>query len=66
MTDEQQTGRPHRIDVSLTDEEFTAVEGWRAANSLVSSHEAARELIQLGLLSEIRRIYLSSASRKRE
>ena len=50
-----------RIEVPLTDEELAAVEGWRKANALSSVESAARQLIRLGLLSEIGRIYHSAS-----
>lgn len=50
-----------RIEVPLTDEEHAAVQGWRQANGLGSTESAARQLIRLGLLSEIGRIYQVSA-----
>lgn len=46
-----------RIDVLLSAEEMAALEGWRKANSVSSTSDAVRELIRMGLLSEIGRIY---------
>lgn len=58
---------PHQIgdsiEVALKEEELAALEGWRAANQLPSREAAARRLIQLGLLSEIGKIYQNSAQK---
>ena len=43
--------------IRLSTEELAAVEGWRRANMLDSRADALRELVRLGLLSEIGRIY---------
>jgi len=45
------------IVISLNDEELAAVEGWRAANLLDTKTEAIRELVRLGLLSEIAKVH---------
>ncbi len=45
------------IKVSLANEELAAVEGWRAANLIDSVPDAVRELVRLGLLSEIARVH---------
>ena len=50
--------------VRLTEEEFAAIEGWRRANRFASRDEAMRELIRLGLLSEIGRIYRAVTRRQ--
>lgn len=47
------------VVVPLNEEERAAVEGWRAANALETSADAVRELVRLGLLSEIARAYRS-------
>lgn len=47
------------ILVPLSDEELSAVEGWRKANNVESREDAIRALVRLGLLSEIGRIYQS-------
>ena len=47
------------INVELSDEELAAVEGWRRANDLDSHGAAVRQLVRLGLLNEIGRIYRS-------
>ncbi len=53
-------------EVRLNDEELAAVEGWRQANMFGSRAEALRELVRLGLLSEIGRIYRAAAECKRD
>lgn len=45
------------VSVVLTGEQAAAVEGWRVANNIASRPEAVRELVKLGLLSEIGRVY---------
>ena len=47
----------HRVEVLLNDEELAAVDGWRCANLLHSNREALRELVRLGLLSEIAKLH---------
>lgn len=47
---------PNAIAVALDDEELAAVEGWRAANLIASLPDAVRELVRLGLLSEIAKV----------
>jgi len=47
---------PSSIPVPLDDEELAAVEGWRAANLITSLPDAVRELVRLGLLSEIAKV----------
>lgn len=47
------------VSVELSDEELAAVEGWRRANDLDSHSAAVRQLVRLGLLNEIGRIYQS-------
>jgi len=49
--------REHRLEVSLSEEQRAAVEGWRAANRIGSCEEAVKELVRIGLLSEIALIY---------
>ncbi|MEL7468898.1 MAG: hypothetical protein AAFN27_10620 [Pseudomonadota bacterium] len=51
-----------RIVVPLNAEELAAVEGWRRANELDSQETAIRQLVRLGLLNEISRIYQSVTS----
>lgn len=47
----------HRFEVLLDDEQLAAVEGWRSANLIPTRPEALRELVRLGLLSEIAKIH---------
>lgn len=47
----------HHVIVSLNDEQFAAVEGWRRAHGMIGQPEALGELVRLGLLSEIAKIY---------
>lgn len=44
------------IAVALDHEELAAVEGWRAANLVASLPDAVRELVRIGLLSEIAKV----------
>lgn len=46
-----------RVEVTLTEEQFAALEGWRSANRVGDRSEAVRELVRIGLLSEIGRVY---------
>ena len=57
MKDDGHAQSANRIEIYLKDEELAALEGWRAANQLPNHAAAARQLIQLGLLSEIGKIY---------
>lgn len=59
LRDKFGNGEGHKINVSvtLTGEQAAAVEGWRAANRLESQADAVRELVRIGLLTEIGRIY---------
>ncbi|MEM7055985.1 MAG: hypothetical protein AAF557_00215 [Pseudomonadota bacterium] len=50
-----------RIEVPLTEEELAAVVGWQKANDLASRETAVRQLVRLGLLSEIGRVFRESA-----
>ncbi|WP_170130428.1 hypothetical protein [Afifella marina] len=43
--------------MTLTDEQLAAAEGWRSARGIPERSEALGELIRLGLLSEISRVY---------
>ena len=45
------------INISLPYEELAAVEGWRAANLIASLPDAVRELVRIGLLSEIAKVH---------
>jgi hypothetical protein len=51
------TERRINVTIELTGEQAAAVEGWSAANRISSHKEAVRELVRIGLLSEIGRIY---------
>lgn len=59
MNDESQQIGAKRIEIPLSDEEISAVDGWRKANGVGSREAAVRQLLRLGLLSEIGRIYQS-------
>ncbi len=51
-------GEPrHRFIVNLTDEQLAAAEGWRLAHGITDQSEALAELVRLGLLSEIAKLY---------
>jgi len=47
----------HNLEILLNNEQMAAVEGWRAANRIETREEAVQELVRIGLLSEIGRIY---------
>lgn len=47
----------HLVLVSLNDEQYAAVEGWRAARGIDNQPEALGELVRIGLLSEIAKIF---------
>jgi len=47
----------HLVLVTLDDEQYAAMEGWRAARGIADQPEAIGELVRIGLLSEIARIY---------
>ncbi|WP_224405597.1 hypothetical protein [Afifella sp. IM 167] len=47
----------HCLVVALSDEQYAAAEAWRSANGIEDPSEALGELVRLGLLSEIARIY---------
>ncbi|MBK1623725.1 hypothetical protein CKO32_09135 [Afifella marina DSM 2698] len=51
------SGAVHKVVVTLTDEQLAAAEGWRSARGIPERSEALGELIRLGLLSEISRVY---------
>ncbi len=53
----------HTVTVFLDDEELAAVKGWAAANNMISVSDAARELLRLGLLSEVAETYRRVAMR---
>lgn len=50
-------GNAIKVALELTGEQAAALEGWRVANRIESHPEAVRELVRIGLLSEIGRIY---------
>lgn len=50
-------GSRHKVLVSISDELIAAVEGWRSAHGLTDQSEALGELVRLGLMSEIAKIY---------
>ncbi|MGY6710532.1 MAG: hypothetical protein ACXIVF_19590 [Rhizobiaceae bacterium] len=54
---EVSNGRAQSVQVALNAEQLAAVEGWRAANRIDTREEAVQELVRIGLLSEIARIY---------
>ncbi|MEM7507850.1 MAG: hypothetical protein AAF415_14000 [Pseudomonadota bacterium] len=60
--------RDTSLSIELSDEELAALEGWRKANRVQSLETATRELLRLGLLSEIGRTYrnLKSSSTQEE
>lgn len=60
--EEREVSRFRHVEVTLTDEQFAAVEGWRAANRVRDRSDAVRELVRIGLLSEIARVYRMVAS----
>ena len=45
------------ISVTLNSAEAAAVEGWRKANNVATTSLALRELVRLGLLSELSDAY---------
>lgn len=51
------TSRRYRVLVTLNYEQLAAAEGWRAAHGIPDQAEALGELIRLGLLSEVAKIY---------
>ena len=50
-------GRRYSVLVELNHEQMAAAEGWRAAHGFSDQAEAYGELIRLGLLSEVAKIY---------
>lgn len=51
------TPKRHHLLVTMNDELIAAVEGWRSAHGLSEQSEALGELVRLGLMSEIAKIY---------
>ncbi len=47
----------YRVMVSLDREQMAAAEGWRAAHGIADQAEALGELVRLGLLGEVAKIY---------
>ncbi len=47
----------HHAVVTLNDEQLAAVEGWRTAHGIAAQSDALGELVRLGLLSEIAKIF---------
>ena len=56
-THRKPAGGDRELTLTLNTEETAALEGWRMANNIGSPDEAARELLRLGLLSEISKVY---------
>ena len=50
-------GQRHHAVVTLNDEQLAAVEGWRIAQGIPAQSDALGELVRLGLLSEIAKIF---------
>ena len=59
MNDESPNQPTEIVTVPLNEEELAAIDGWQHANRVNSRPAAIRQLIRLGLLSEIGRIYRS-------
>ncbi|MGF7162951.1 hypothetical protein FHS85_004609 [Rhodoligotrophos appendicifer] len=57
--------RRHHLLVTLTDENLEAFEGWRQANGFDDPSEGLREIVRLGLLSEIAKVYRSFSDDRR-
>ncbi|MEM7422753.1 MAG: hypothetical protein AAF334_03465 [Pseudomonadota bacterium] len=57
MPDGRDRAQPIRVQVELGEEEVSAVEGWRRANGFSSFEIAARELIRMGLMTELSRSF---------
>ncbi len=47
----------YSVVVSLNHEQMAAAEGWRAAHGIADRAEALGELVRLGLLGEVAKIY---------
>lgn len=54
---EKRSKRRYRVLVTLNHEQLAAAEGWRAAHGISDQADALGELIRLGLLSEVAKIY---------
>ena len=57
MNDESPQLLSEPVEVLLGQDELAALDGWRKANNDMSRPEAVRQLVRLGLLSEVGRIY---------
>ena len=53
----QRAALRYSVLVELNYEQMAAAEGWRAAHGISDQAEALGELIRLGLLSEVAKIY---------
>jgi hypothetical protein len=47
----------YKVVVALNHEQMAAAEGWRAAHGIEDRAEALGELVRLGLLGEVAKIY---------
>lgn len=47
----------HHAVVTLNDEQLAAVEGWRTAHGIAAQSDALSELVRIGLLAEIAKIF---------
>ncbi len=57
LSGDTKTARRYSVMVALNHEQMAAAEGWRAAHGISDQAEALGELIRLGLLSEVAKIY---------
>lgn len=53
----EKTDRRYSVMAALGREQMAAAEGWRSAHGITDQAEAMGELIRLGLLSEVAKIY---------
>ena len=61
------SGRRYNVLVTLNHEQMAAAEGWRSAHGITDRAEALGELVRLGLLGEIAKIYrLVGVNRSRD
>lgn len=61
MADAVDAEQQRSVSVTLTEDEWAAVDGWRQANRFDSVEQAMRELIRMSLLEEIGRVYRAAA-----
>lgn len=54
---QEKTDRRYSVLAALGREQMAAAEGWRSAHGITDQAEAMGELIRLGLLSEVAKIY---------